>query len=325
MNQPVKKYDVIVIGELNIDLILDRIESFPEIGKEKLARQMTFTLGSSSAIFASNLSSLGSSVAFIGKTGKDLFGNFVLQNLKQKKVDTQMIIQSPELMTGATIGLNFKEDRAMVTYPGAMEHLSFRDIPLERLEEAKHLHISSYFFQPGLQQYIGELFRIASQKGLTTSFDIQSDPGENWEIDLKAILPYVDIFLPNEKELLAITGSKTVEDALDKIKDDTNIVAVKLGNRGSACYHNGSITYQPAFLHDKVVDAIGAGDSFDAGFIYQFLRDSTIEQCQIFGNYTGSYSTRAGGGTNAFEDINTFFSYANKITGGFDGAKSQVT
>lgn len=325
MNKPAKKYDVIVIGELNIDLILDQIESFPEIGKEKLAREMTFALGSSSAIFASNLSSLGASVAFIGKTGKDLLGNFVVQSLQQKKVDTQMITQNEGLTTGATIGLNFREDRAMVTYPGAMEHLTDKDIPLDKLEEAKHLHISSYFFQPGLQQYIGEIFRIAGEKGLTTSFDIQSDPGENWEINLKAILPYVDIFLPNEKELLSITGSKTVEEAIEQLSSDVNILAVKLGNKGSACYHKGTITYQPAFLHDKFIDAIGAGDSFDAGFIYQFLKGASIEQCQIFGNYTGSYSTRSAGGTNAFEDINTFFSYANTITGSQDGPERQVT
>ena len=72
-----KKFDVIVVGELNVDLILNQIDSFPETGKEKLAHEMTFTLGSSSAIFACNLSSLGLNVAFIGKIGMNYFMTFI--------------------------------------------------------------------------------------------------------------------------------------------------------------------------------------------------------------------------------------------------------
>ncbi|MCK5371658.1 MAG: carbohydrate kinase family protein, partial [Cyclobacteriaceae bacterium] len=88
-----KKYDVIVVGELNVDIILNNIDSFPEIGKEKLAGKMDTTLGSSSAIFASNLSSLGARVAFIGKIGQDQNGEIVLNSLQKKGVDASMIIR----------------------------------------------------------------------------------------------------------------------------------------------------------------------------------------------------------------------------------------
>ena len=87
-----KVFDVIVVGELNVDLILNQIESFPEVGKEKLADNMTLTLGSSSAIFASNLSALGMRVSFIGKTGNDIFGRFCKDQLNEKGVDTSMLI-----------------------------------------------------------------------------------------------------------------------------------------------------------------------------------------------------------------------------------------
>jgi sugar/nucleoside kinase (ribokinase family) len=83
-----KEFDAIVVGELNVDLILNQIDTFPQLGKEILAKGMTLTLGSSSAIFASNLSSLGARVAFIGKIGKDTFGGLVLQQLQEKRVDT---------------------------------------------------------------------------------------------------------------------------------------------------------------------------------------------------------------------------------------------
>ena len=123
-----KEFDVIVVGELNVDLILDEIESFPEIGKEVLANRMTLTLGSSSAIFASNISSLGAQVAFIGKIGKDKFGEVVLESLQRSQVDVSMIKEDAEAGTGATVVLNVLEDRANTTYPGAMDLLTMNDI-----------------------------------------------------------------------------------------------------------------------------------------------------------------------------------------------------
>ncbi|MEP6951356.1 MAG: carbohydrate kinase family protein, partial [Ginsengibacter sp.] len=84
MKKALKKFDVIVVGELNVDLILNQIESFPEIGKEKLADNMILTLGSSSAIFASNLSALGMRVSFVAKIGNDIFGHFCKDQLTEK-------------------------------------------------------------------------------------------------------------------------------------------------------------------------------------------------------------------------------------------------
>ncbi|HLU88373.1 MAG TPA: carbohydrate kinase family protein, partial [Cyclobacteriaceae bacterium] len=143
-----KKFDALVVGELNVDLILNSIEAFPKIGTEILANEMTLTLGSSSAIFASNLSSLGMRVGFIGKLGKDVFGKLVLDSLTASGVDTSMIIQDDAVNTGATIVMSFGEERAMVTHMGAMESLNLEDIRPEMLRQARHLHLSSVFLQP---------------------------------------------------------------------------------------------------------------------------------------------------------------------------------
>jgi len=123
-----KKFDILVVGELNVDLILNDIAGFPAMGKEILADEMALTLGSSSAIFASNISTLGASVAFLGKVGQDQFGDLVLDSLKRKNVNTQYIKRSTTAQTGATIVLNYSEDRAMVTHPGAMNELNMNDI-----------------------------------------------------------------------------------------------------------------------------------------------------------------------------------------------------
>ena len=127
------KPDVVVIGELNVDIILNHISQFPEIGKEILAENLTVTLGSSSAILASNLSTLGTSVAFIGKIGNDSFGNVVLESLKSKGVNISNVIKSEVYNTGATIVLNYEQDRAMITYPGAMNDFCSDDFDMEFL------------------------------------------------------------------------------------------------------------------------------------------------------------------------------------------------
>lgn len=295
-----KRYEVIVIGELNVDLILNRIDSFPEVGKEILASNMDLVLGSSSAIFASNLSSLGANVAFLGKIGTDSFGDLVISSLQDKGVNTDMIIRDKELKTGATIVLNYGEDRANVTHPGAMEHLSINDLSEEKLKEANHVHISSIFLQPKLKESIYDIFKLVKGLGLTTSLDVQWDPAEEWDLDLKKILPFVDVFLPNEQELLHLTRETDLQKAIDKIAGYGNLTVVKRGIRGSICCKGGTQIELSAYVNKNIIDAIGAGDSFNSGFIYKFVQGAELNECQKFGNLMGAINTTKAGGTAAF-------------------------
>ena len=306
---------MVVVGELNADLILNHLASFPETGKEKLAGEMTLALGSSTAIFASNLSSLGGKVAFIGKIGNDIFGRFCKQELDNKGVDTSMVVIDEKLDTGATVVLNFGEDRAMITHQGAMKHLSVADITPEKIAVARHLHFSSYFLQPGFKNNLAGLFKMAKEAGMTTSFDLQWDPEEKWDFDYKDVIPYVDIFLPNEKELLKLTDKEDLDEAIAEIKSITNILAIKMGSKGSVLLYNGKKNFRPAYLNNAVVDAIGAGDSFNAGFIYKFITGESLEKCQEFANLTGAISTTAPGGTSAFKDKQAVMAIAKEKFG----------
>lgn len=313
------KPDVVGIGELNVDIILNQIESFPEMGKERLAQSMNITLGSSSAIFASNLSTLGTKVAFIGKIGKDNFASVVLDSLNSKSVDTSHIIQSEILNTGATIVLNYDQDRAMVTYPGAMEDLKLADIDFGFLSTARHLHFSSIFLQPGIREQLPELFAKAKSLGLTTSLDPQWDPAEKWEVTLSELLPVVDVFLPNKAEFLLLTGSDSLEEGIQKIKQiaPNLTLIIKDGSNGAYGWNHGKLVHQPAFLNTEVVDCIGAGDSFNAGFIHEFIKGSLIKKCLRTGALTGAVSTTRPGGTGAFnslEEVNKIASENFKLT-----------
>ncbi len=307
-----KKFDIIVVGELNIDLILNRIDGFPEMGKEILADKMTLTLGSSSAICASNMSSLGLKVAFIGKLGNDIFGKFILKDLEEKGVDTSLIIVDEKLKTGATIALSYGEDRAMITHQGAMSHLGMDDIDEARLKLADHLHFSSYFFQPGFKNSLDSLFKKAKSAGLTTSLDVQWDPSEKWDLDLGKVLPFVDVFIPNEIELQKLTGQTDLDSAIFSVQNKSKYTVVKCGNKGSIlCYNNKKIKKE-SFLNNNVVDTIGAGDSFNAGYISKFVKGRPPEECQTFGNLTGAVSTTKSGGTRAFKNLENVMEIAKQ-------------
>ena len=307
-----KEFDVLVAGELNVDIILNNIQAFPEIGKEILANDMSVVLGSSSAILASNLSSLRTRVAFTGKTGKDVFSEIVFGSLNRRGVDCSRIIRDERYPTGATIVLNYGQDRANITFPGAMNHFGINDIDFEFLSRAKHLHFSSCFIQPEMKKSLPELFRMAKKAGLTTSMDPQWDPEEKWELPLEELMPYVDVFMPNIMELKYITGEKTLEDAVRKLSKLANILVVKNGEEGAWLWDGKSLSHQPAFKNEQVVDCIGAGDSFNAGFLSEYVKKSSLKKCMETGALMGAINTTQAGGTAAFEDYDIVRSVARE-------------
>lgn len=302
---PKKEIDVIVIGELNVDIIMNEIASFPVIGKEIMADSMSVTLGSSSAIFANNLSSLGPRVSFIGKIGEDNFAKVVLTTLENKNVDTDHIIKSLTLNTGATIVLNYDQDRANITYPGAMNDLRLEDIDFDFLSRGRHMHFSNCFMQPGIRNDLTTLFRKAKELGLTTSFDTQWDPEEKWDLPLEDLLPYVDIFLPNIKEFMFLTRSNSVDEGINKIKGFANLIIIKNGSDGAMAWNGKELIHQGSFKNENVVDCIGAGDSFNAGFIKEFLDKQPLKKCLETGALAGAINTTRAGGTDAFTNIDT--------------------
>jgi sugar/nucleoside kinase (ribokinase family) len=302
MREEMKTLDVMVVGELNVDIILNGIASFPAIGKEILAENITLTLGSSAAIFASNLSSLGAKVGFIGRLGNDYFGDFILDHLRCTGVDTDEVIQSDSLPTGTTLVMSYGDDRANITHLGAMESLTIADVKESSIRQARHLHFSSYFLQPGIQHDLKHLFITAKNAGLTTSFDAQWDPSEKWDLPLAELLPHVDVFFPNEIEAIHLTRSKNLDEAIDVLRHFSTATIIKMGNRGSLSVHGDEHLHLPAFTNHQSIDTIGAGDSFNAGFIFKYLQNNPIAACQAFGNLIGAVSTTAAGGTGAFKD-----------------------
>ncbi len=292
-----RDFDVLVVGELNADLIL-RGDVTPVFGQvEQIIDEATLTIGSSAAIFACGAARLGLRVAFIGKAGRDEFGEFMLRELNQRGIETSGVVIDPQLTTGLSVILSRPTDRAILTHLGSIAALRFDEIDHNWLARARHLHLSSYYLLQALRPDVPQLFQAAKAWGLSISLDTNYDPAGQWADGLREILPYVDVFLPNETELLAITQEESIETGLDRLAG-IPLVAVKLGARGAMVRQGTQIVHADS-LPVKVIDTTGAGDSFDAGFIYAYLAGLALPQALRFACACGSLSTRAAGGTGA--------------------------
>jgi len=293
--------NVSVVGELNVDIIMRGINGFPELDKEKLAEEGKVTLGSSSAICAVGLSRLGIRVNFVGAVGDDIFGEYILRFLNNERINVLRVRKHPAVNTGFTVSLTYPENRALITYTGIMRDFTINEEDIEFIiSNSDHLHISSFFLQKRLQQDIRHLFTKAKEKGLTTSLDPGWDPEDRDWYKLKELFPVVDILFLNEIEARRVYYSLYKEDDIDKIVEllskEVRLLVIKLGENGALAIENGKKYYRTGFKVD-VVDTTGAGDAFNAGFLYGRLNNYELDKCLLIGNACGALSCTGIGGT----------------------------
>jgi sugar/nucleoside kinase (ribokinase family) len=291
--------DIAIVGELNPDLIVyGAPQELPE-ERELLASGFTLTLGSSSAILAHNLSLLGTKVTFSSRIGPDAMGEMCCQWLRKAGVEVDRVVRSTSgSNTGITLILPLATTRRILTYPGAMFEMGIEDVDLDYLATAKHFHLSSLFLHRNLSPHIPELFKEMKRRGLTTSLDTNDDPEDKWGGVLEDVLPLVDVLLCTEDELAKIAK---VSDAEEHISARVPLLVVKRGSRGASAYAEGRRIDVPSLRVD-VKDSVGAGDTFDAGFLHQWVRKAPLETCVSYGNLTGGLSVTRSGGTEAFCD-----------------------
>src|SRR5690242_3465664 len=176
----VGRLSVVAVGELNLDIILYGLPKELELEREYLANCLGFTLGSSSAIFAHNLSVLGTKVGFVSKIGNDPLGRLAMQRLADSGVETDRVVRAAGSTTGLTVILPHLRQRYILTYPGTMFEMQIGDIDLDYICSARHFHLSSFFLHRALRPKLLELFRKVKAAGLTTSLDTNDDPEDKW-------------------------------------------------------------------------------------------------------------------------------------------------
>ncbi len=297
------RFDVTIAGELNLDLILYGLPEALPPERELLATKMMLTLGSSSAIVAHNLAVLGCRVGFSSCIGADNFGEVAAGRLREAGVDVSTVRRMEDgAATGLTVILPRAKWRNILTYPGTIFALKPEHLDMEYLASARHFHLSSYFLQRGLQPRIPGILRELKSAGLTLSLDTNDDPDDLWDSGLREVLPLVDILLPNRREAMKITGCGNLEAAIARLTEWIPLVVVKLGAQGAVACRGKDRLHSPALKLGAVIDPVGAGDSFDAGFLSQYVRGAALDECLRIGNLAGALSVSRPGGTEAFRD-----------------------
>lgn len=293
-------FDITIIGDTNVDLLLGGLPEDLPPERELAVQHMAVTLGGSAAITAHNLAALGARVGLITALPEDLFGAFCMEQLHAAGVDLAQRVLSCE-STGVTVLLQHAAFRRAFTYPGSAGKLRLADLDLAYLSRARHFHLSSFFLQRELRDDVPRLFATLKLAGLTISLDTNDDPWDAWSGPIFESLRYVDILMPNEREACRLAGVKEIERAIGILRRAVPVLVVKRAAQGAVVFHGGERLARPGIAVTPH-DAVGAGDSFNAGFLYGYINRQPLAQCLELGNLAGAYSTTQPGGTAAFRD-----------------------
>jgi sugar/nucleoside kinase (ribokinase family) len=295
----VARFDLLVLGDANPDLVLRGGDIEPAFGQEeRIVDDGRLVIGGSGAIMACGAARLGLRTALIAVMGQDALGRFTLEALESHGVDVSACPIDDHRPTGVTVVLSKGEDRAMLTALGTIGALMAAHVDRRLLADARHVHVSSYFLQTGLRGDLPALFHAAHEAGATTSIDPNWDPSGRWDAGLLQLLSDTDYFLPNSSEARMITGIDDIDVAAESLSERGATLAVKFGQGGGLAMHEGDVLHVEAVPVD-VVDTTGAGDSFDAGFLAGRLWGWSIERSLQLAVACGSLSARATGGTAA--------------------------
>lgn len=293
-----KRYDILTVADICVDVILNG-NVIPEFGQiEKNVDSFALELGGSACIFASQFSKLGGRIGLLGTVGKDTFGDVVRSKLSNAGVDISLLKTSPGIDTGCGVSLVDGTDRAILTYQGTIDATTRRDLFPELSSMTAHWHIASYYLLKNLFSYWPTWIKTLKESGVTVSIDTNWDPAQTWK-GIVELLPLVDVFLPNVSEAKAITGKKDIIQAGRHLASFGPLVVIKNGKDGAIAFSGDNIKSfdtPPELKSLPVKDTVGAGDSFDAGFLRGWLLNMDLDKCLELGIRCGSANITDKGG-----------------------------
>jgi sugar/nucleoside kinase (ribokinase family) len=292
-----KNCDVLCIGVLVADIFVPPLTRFPASGELMLVDNLPLSTGGCAANTAIDLAKLGIQVSVVGKTGNDVFADFISSDLKAHNIDTSGIKTTPTAPTSRTVILPIiGEDRRYIHTLGANAELKVTDVDRQQVAQSRILYVGGYCLFPGFKQdELVELFKFARSKGVKTILDVAGVNPELGLAQVQQVLPYTDAFLPNNDEAFLLTGeTDPLKQAEALLQCGTQTAVITLGGEGVIALTHQSRLRASAFKI-KFVDGSGGGDAFDAGFIYGMLNDWDLARKLEFASAIGaSACTRLG-------------------------------
>lgn len=298
--QTEKIWDVITVGDVFVDIVMSGFAAMPKLGEEVECEQLQYEAGGGAAITACGLAKLGCKTALLTVVGKSDSAGF-RRRVQDCGVDVSHLVFHEREPTATTVSVSTNIDRAFFTYRGANKLLPelFADRAFRQMmQQARHLHLAHAIAPDTLLALANELH----DAGTTLSVDVGWS--EAWLSDAQSLhaLKLVDVFFPNEREAELMTKHPGTEPLLQAFADaGLPTVALKLGATGAALLHEGKHYFAAPYKVDPI-DTTGAGDCFDAGFLFAWLSGKSPAECLRIANACGALSTRALGGIAAFPE-----------------------
>ena len=294
---------VTVIGDLGYDYIYT---SPPlEGGKEVIIQDSGRTIAGAAGYFACGLARLGARVFFLTELGNDSDGKQLLAEISERGVEPEGIRLLENTRSYYTLIFTDQEEsapRQVATYLGPLGEMSIRDLDHQKFTAKSQLVYSCNYFQLlTLRREIEEVFSYARQSGKRTAYDANAGDGwedpENLKLLRERIYPQTDVVFLNEREALFLTGEQDPERAVMKASPSSEIVVVKGGSAGVVLRQRGQVYHCPSFpLTEPISDTVGAGDSFQAAFLYFYLKGFPILRCAIIGAANAASTVQHPGG-----------------------------
>ena len=292
-----KKWDVFVFGDVNIDLLAPGVNRLPPAGEEWEVPVMETAPGGGAALFA--LARLGMHPVFLGRVGDDLYGQYLRSYMEETGVDISLLEVRPNAKTGISISFTDDRDRSFLTFRGDCKVPDIGDISKEQVAQAGHIHLTGYVESVNHEEYLSFLQRLRKETDVTVSFDTGWDSTGAWSPRIYELFPYLDVLLMNETESIHYSRKETAREAAQDFAARGCMAVVKMGKKGALCCRAGKVWTKAGFSVEAV-DTTGAGDSFNAGFVYGFLKGLDPDSALELGNGCGALSCTGLGGNTMF-------------------------
>lgn len=291
------KWDAFIYGDVNVDIVIPGVDHFPLPGQEDVVDTMNTYVGGGAALFTLGLGKLGLKPVFQGTIGNDCYGKFILEELKKTNTDCSLLTVSRSNKTGISISFTNEKDRCFLTCRGTNSEIDLDSIELDQVEKARHIHVTGYAGSKNHRKYLNLLKQVKERRNISVSLDVGWDDTKEWYEGIYELFPFIDVLFMNETEAIHYGRKASAREAIEDFSAHCKIAVAKLGKKGAMAYRDGNL-YQAESYKVTAVDTTGAGDSFNAGFIYGFLKGKDITECLKYGNGCGALSvTKLGGNT----------------------------
>jgi len=294
-----KLWDVYVYGDVNADIIVPGVREVPPYGQEKIIDVIETFVGGGAALFALGTGKLGLRTVFQGKVGADCYGEFIRASMTAVHVNTSFLQISPNQKTGISISFTDSSDRSFLTYMGTNREVDITEVDMRQAAKARHIHITGYAGKINHEKYVIILKELKKLNDITVSFDVGWDDSGEWYEGIYDLMPYIDIMFMNETEAVHYARTEDARKAVALFAEKGPLTVGKFGKKGAYAVQNKE-AYEAKAFQVEAVDTTGAGDSFNAGFIYGYLTGHTITECLKFGNACGAMSVTKLGGNSGF-------------------------